>query len=697
MNLIIVESPTKARTLTRFLGKEYQVDSTMGHIRDLPGSRIGIDIEKNFEPEYVLVEGKTKVVDGIKKLSKKSSRIYLATDPDREGEAIAWHISQLLSNEAMRQLNKGSPIAQSPNRPIARIVFHEITEEAVRHAIENPRSIDTDLVHAQQARRILDRLVGYKLSPLLWKKVRRGLSAGRVQSVAVRLIVEREREIQAFKADEYWEVWVEVSKGGEVPKVSKAGSRRALDTSDAFGTFDTFRIKLIEKDEEKAKIGNKETAGEIVSDLEKAEYGVTSINKREVHKSPYPPFTTSTMTQAAARTFFWSAKRTMSTAQKLYEEGLITYHRTDSTNLSQQALNMTRFFIKEKYGDSYLPERTRIYKTKSKVAQEAHEAIRPTQVQVLSNKEEVMGLGNDAKKLYELIWKRFVACQMAQAVYDETTVDVQAEGTSGVKKASVYLLRAGGQIIKFDGWKKLFPKGEEAVQLPEVSKGEKLQLIEVLPEQKFTEPLPRYNEASLIKTLEKLGIGRPSTYAPIIHTIQERKYVEKKEGRFYPTPVGESVNDFLIKYFPDIVDYGFTAHMEEDLDEIANGKKKWLPIISEFWAPFNKKLSEVEKSAQRVKIEFERTGKKCPQCGEGEQVIRVGKFGKFLSCSRFPECNWTSRYVETTGLRCPDCKEGDVIIKRTKRGKSFYGCSCYPACKFASWKKPKDSGEARLS
>ncbi|MBI2007296.1 MAG: type I DNA topoisomerase [Candidatus Blackburnbacteria bacterium] len=679
MNLVLVESPTKARTLGRFLGKEYAVDSTMGHVRDLPKSKLGIDIEHNFEPEYVLLAKKKDAVGRIKEEAKKADRVFLATDPDREGEAIAWHVAGIIkeNKKTEKQKNGGK---------VMRIVFHEITEQAVKEALEHPTNINLQLVDAQQARRVLDRLVGYKLSPLLWKKVRRGLSAGRVQSVAVRLIVEREREIEAFKPEEYWEVFVQVAPadakamaGKQVAKVEKV----------------EFSVKLIKKDGEKVKIENKEQADGVVSDLEKAAYRVSLINKREVHKSPYPPFTTSTMAQAASRLYFWSAKKTMSIAQKLYEEGLITYHRTDSTNLSEQAVKMALLYIKEKYGDKFLPEKPRIYKTKSKVAQEAHEAVRPTDVNFkfqISN----FKLGRDGEILYGLIWKRFVACQMAKAVYDETTIDVEAQRTTyniqqtTKDKQYRYLLRSSGQVIKFEGWRVLYPtKTEEgAIQLPEVVENEQLQLIKVEPNQKFTEPPARFTEASLVKTLEKLGIGRPSTYAPTISTIQDRQYVEKNEGKFQPTSLGNATNDFLIGYFPDVFDYDFTAHMEGSLDEIANGEKEWVPVINKFWKPFSDKLEKVEDVAKRVKIEVEKTGDKCPECKIGDQVIRVGKFGKFLSCSRFPECRWSANYTEKINMKCPGCGEGDVIIRKTKKGRRFYGCSRYPACKWASWKKP---------
>ncbi|OGY10769.1 MAG: DNA topoisomerase I [Candidatus Blackburnbacteria bacterium RIFCSPHIGHO2_02_FULL_44_20] len=661
MNLIIVESPTKAKTLGRFLGKDYEVLATMGHVVDLPKSKLGVDVEHDFTPDYVAVAKKNDVAKIIKKEAKRADKIYLATDPDREGEAIAKHVADIIDTKV---------------KPV-RVVFHEITESAVRHALDTPRDIDLKLYDAQQARRVLDRLVGYKLSPLLWKKVRRGLSAGRVQSVAVRLIVEREREIEAFVAQEFWEIGVEVK------------------TQNVERKTESFVVGLVRIEDTKAEVKNKEQAESVVQDLEKAEYKISEVKKREVRKHPYPPFTTSTMAQGAARLFGWSARRTMSVAQKLYEEGLITYHRTDSLNLAQEAVFAARGYVEKSYGKDYVPEKPRFYKTKSRVAQEAHEAIRPTDVGEIATRDSQIA-NQDGEKLYELIWKRFVACQMAEARFDATSIEVRADK---------YTLRASGEVMKFEGWRKVYGGGqnaEDAQLLPEVERGDVLEKIKVLSEQKFTQPPPRFNEASIIKTLEKLGIGRPSTYAPTISTIQVRQYVEKDEGKFRPTSLGIAVNDFIVHNFPDIVDYQFTAGMEESLDGIARGDKEWVPVMREFWDPFSKKLEGVEETAERVKVAVEETGEKCPKCGEdpnvaralrGKQVIRLGRFGKFLSCSRFPDCDWKDKYVEKIDIPCPDCKEGDVIIKKTKRGKSFYGCSRYPDCKFASWKKPKDEGE----
>lgn len=632
MDLIVVESPTKAKTLSKFLGSDFEVMATMGHIKDLPKSKLGVDIENNFKPDYVPVVKRENVINELIKEAKKAKKVFLASDPDREGEAISSHVKEILGKRAN----------------VFRISFHEITKDAVDAAVKNPRDIDENLVDAQTGRRVLDRLVGYELSPLLWKKVRRGLSAGRVQSVAVRLIVEKEREIEAFKKEEYWEIYCDVKR--------KEGKK------------ENFTVLLV-----KEGVANQKESDGIVSELKKSNYKVSDVKKREVVKSSYPPFTTSTMSQAGARLFGWSAKRTMRAAQKLYEEGLITYHRTDSFNISQAAVAKAREFIKKTYGEKYLPESPKYYKTASKVAQEAHEAIRPTS---LNEKVEV---ASDENKLYDIIFRRFVACQMTASIYDETVIDV----TSGE-----YLLRASGQIMKFDGWRKLFPRDENSTALPDVSVSEELQLIKVNPIQKFTEPPPRFNEASLIKTLEKLGIGRPSTYAPIISTIQVRNYVEKDEGTFKPTSIGFAVNDFLVKNFPEELEYQFTAEMEADLDNIATGEKKWADTIKKFWGPFSKKVKVVTKEGKRVKIETEKLGKKCPECKKGELVVRIGRFGKFISCSRFPDCKYTEKYLEKTGAKCPECKKGDVIVKKSGKGRKFFGCSRYPDCKWASWRKP---------
>ncbi|NMB56426.1 type I DNA topoisomerase [Candidatus Beckwithbacteria bacterium] len=651
MNLIIVESPTKAKTLGRYLGNEYIVKATTGHIRDLPKSTLGVDVEHNFKPEYVIVEKKEKVIKELTQASKKAKTIIIATDPDREGEAIGFHIQWILEQNL-----KGKKV------DFVRATFHEITKEAILNAINNPGKMNLKLVHAQEARRVLDRLVGYKLSPVLWKKIRRGLSAGRVQSVAVRLIVEREKEIEAFKPVEYWEI------GAQVCKVKKPKSQ--------------FRIDLVKIDDKKAEVKNGSQAQKIVKDLEKAQYEIAEIAKRETFQNPMPPFITSTMQRAAANLFGWSSKKTMREAQVLYEHGYITYHRTDSVHLSSQALAMAASYITKHFDTDYLPETPRQFKTTSKMAQEAHEAIRPSNLNLALDEVEANAQKSGAK-LYQLIFSRFLASQMAAARIAKTTVSV---------KAANYLLQAKGEIQLFAGWRKVYGKEIEDVQLPELEQGEILDLLQVLSEQKFTQPPARYSESSLIKALEQRGIGRPSTYAPTISTILTRNYIEKIEKQFYPTQIGTVVTEFLLKNFDKVMDYDFTAKVEQDLDDIALGEQKWTEVVGSFYNPFVDKVKSVEKNAERVKIEAEKTGNKCPECGEGDEVIRVGRFGRFLSCSRFPECKYTKNYTEKINMKCPDCKNGDVIVRRTRSGRHFYGCSAYPNCKWASWKKPKTGG-----
>lgn len=646
-NLVIVESPTKARTLQKFLGSDYQIEASMGHIRDLPKSELGVDIEHDFEPLYIIPRDKRKKVNELKKEAQKAKTLWLATDPDREGEAIAWHIQQMLDR-------KGTDVK--------RVVFHEITEDAIKEAFKHPKDIDTKLVDAQQARRILDRLVGYKLSPLLWQKIKRGLSAGRVQSVALRLIVEREREVLAFKAQEYWniEAELEADKG-------------------------TFIAVLTTQKGKKLAIKNKDQADTHLKNLENADWVVSKVTKKEVRRYPYPPFTTSTLQQAASNRLGYSAKKTMMLAQNLYEHGFITYMRTDSVNLSTQATLMVRDYIANSIGKSYLPNVPRTYKSKSKNAQEAHEAIRPTSAKLQAADIKQDDLNRDHLRLYDLIWKRFVTSQMNEAIMDQTTVDVEADD---------YVLRATGSVIKFDGWLKLYGKevmdetDDKKQVLPALSENEKLKLLQILPTQHFTEPPPRYNEASLIKKLEELGIGRPSTYAPIISTIQERFYVEKLERKFIPTQLGMTVCDFLVGYFPDIFDYSFTAQMEDQLDEIARGERQWKPTIKTFYTPFEKNLEETSNQAQRVKMEVQLAGKKCPVCGK-DLIIRIGKFGKFLACSGFPDCKHTESLEEKINAKCP-LDSGDIVIRKTRKGKTFYGCKNWPVCKFASWTKPKE-------
>ena len=578
------------------------------------------------------------------------------------------------------------------------MVFHEITEEAIKDAFQHPREINLKLVDAQQARRVLDRLVGYKLSPLLWAKVKKGLSAGRVQSVALRLIVEREREVQAFKQVEYWSI--EAQLEGESVK----------------GKGESFVATLIEKDGQKLAINNGEEADGHVANLKEAKYIVSKITQREIRRHPYPPFTTSTLQQTASNRLGMSAKKTMMLSQTLYEHGLITYMRTDSVNLSPQAIAAARSYIENSMGKAYLPSIPRIYKSKSKNVQEAHEAIRPTDVKFeIRNSKFENSLNRDHVRLYDLIWKRFVACQMNEAVLDQTTVDVKASTSKESKPTfEVYLLRATGSVIKFEGWLKLYgkdveddspreasPKAGEAGDdekkqvLPALSENQPLNLLQLLPTQHFTEPPPRYTEASLIKKLEELGIGRPSTYAPILSTIQERFYVEKIERKFTPTNLGMTVIDFLLKYFSDIVDYSFTAQMEDELDEIARGERQWRPTIKTFFDPFEKKLEETEEKAEKVKMEVQLAGKKCPQCGK-DLIIRIGRFGKFLACSGFPDCKHTESLEEKIDAKCPE-DGGDIVVRKTRKGKTFYGCKNWPVCKYASWTKPKTGNSEQVT
>lgn len=672
MDLIIVESPTKARTLGKFLGSSYQVTASFGHVRDLPERKIGVDVEHEFEPTYVQTDKQKERVKEIKKYADQADHVYLATDPDREGEAIAWHVAQLLDGSAAgkKKLKK-----EHTDSKLNRIEFHEITKTAIEAALQHPRSIDTLLVDAQQARRVVDRLVGYKLSPLLWRKVRRGLSAGRVQSVAVRLVVEREREIEAFKPEEYWTIQVQVRNESSKNEV------------------DNFWVQLELKNGEKYEVKTGEIAQSVEQELKTAAYSVQSVEKKDFKRTPPPPFTTSTLQQNAANKLGWSAKKTMQVAQSLYEEGFITYHRTDSTNMAIEAVKMADSFVRKTYGDAYGLAEPRFYKTKNKVAQEAHEAIRPTDAFTM----QLSGVNRDQERLYGLIWRRFVATQMSEVRGESIKVKV-----NGQAQATIYGLEAKGETISFDGWLKLYQvvkkqteeeEPEERIdeqRLPVVEEGMKLDYLDFRSEQKFTQPPARYNDASLIKKLEEMGIGRPSTYAPTLSTIQDRQYVERVENkRLKPTAIGVAVNDFLQTNFPEIVDYQFTATMEDGLDEIANGEKKWKEYISTFYEPFSKKLDTTAESASRVKIEVEKTGDTCPLCHEGEVVVRTGRFGKFLSCSRYPDCTYKGQFQNKAGMKCPKCTEGDVIVRRTKTGRVFYGCSRYPNCDFASWNKPE--------
>jgi DNA topoisomerase-1 len=688
-DIIIVESPTKAKTLTRFLGNKYIIEASYGHIRDLPKSKMGVD-EETLDIDYVVPKDKIKRVNELKKAAEGARRIILATDPDREGEAIAWHILQLLQGVDEKKpkktkSKKASATESKKDLPYERIVFHEITEHAIKEALESPRKIDAALVDAQQARRILDRLVGYKLSPLLWRKVRIGLSAGRVQSITVRLIVDREREIEAFKPEEYWSI----DALFEIPNKGKESR---------------FIASLFKINDKKFTIKNEDESKEHVTNIKKSKYVISSIIKKEVRKYPTPPCTTSTLQQNASNKLGFSARKTMMLAQQLYEEGLITYMRTDSVNLSEESIVATRKFIQSEYGPSYVPEKPKYYKTKSKVAQEAHEAIRPTDIYKLPQ-TVAQTLEKDQLRLYSLIWNRATACQMKEAVYDQTTIDIKSSTTT-----PSYLFRAVGRIIKFDGWLKVYgvetdleePKekenGEDStaedkdlikenLRLPDVSEGQDVTLENVKPDQHFTQPPPRYTEAALVKALEERGIGRPSTYAPTIGTIMERKYVEKEAKALKPTPIGIAVNDFLVTNFPDIMDFSFTADLEQELDDIANGDREWKPTIKEFYTPFKLKVESTQETAERVKVATEDTDELCPNCNN-QLIVRYGRFGKFISCSTYPDCKFTKPFMnKLEGAMCPK-DGGQVVMRKTKKGRSFYGCENYPKCDWSSWTKP---------
>jgi DNA topoisomerase-1 len=643
MQLVIVESPTKGTTIKKFLGPDYQVLSSYGHIRDLPEDKFGIDVENDFKLKYVIIPRAKKNVASLKKEVENATFIILATDEDREGEAIAYHLAFLLNLKGKKEYQ--------------RIVFHEITKQAIEEAFKNPRKIDMNLVDAQQARRVLDRIVGYKLSPFLWKKVARGLSAGRVQSVAVRLVVEREREIKNFVPQEYWTIEALLKKQKNEFKASL--------------------IKKVGKAIPKLGIKTKKEADKIVKDLKGAEYKVETIEKKEIKRNPLPPFTTSTLQQEAWQRFRFPAKITMRIAQQLYEKGFITYHRTDSLNLSDLSLFGAKKYIIANYGKGYWAGFLRKYKTKAKDAQEAHEAIRPSYP---NKKPESLKLDDNQFKLYDLIWRRFIACQMSQAIFDSTVVDISAKN---------YIFRATGQILKFDGFLKVYPIKFEETELPSLEINEILKLIKLISSQHFTQPPPRYSEATLIKALEENGIGRPSTYVPILSTIQERNYIEKDENRkFRPTEIGTVVNDLLVNHFPEIVDIGFTAGMEEELDEIAEGEKKWVSVIKEFYQPFEKNLQKKYEEVSKKDITEKPTEKICPKCG-APLLIRLGRYGEFYACSKFPKCRYTESLEKNTlGIKCPKCKKGEIVEKRTKKHKIFYGCSNWPKCNFALWDKP---------
>ncbi len=662
--LVIVESPAKAKTVGRFLGKGYAVRASVGHVRDLLKSQLSVDVENNFAPKYRVMNEKKEVVKEIKKLAEQAEEVYLATDPDREGESISWHLLESAQIDPARA---------------KRVVFHEITAPAVAEAFAHPREIDMNLVNAQQARRVLDRLVGYSISPILWEKVRGGLSAGRVQSVALRLIVEREREIEAFKPTEYWSIHAEFKP--EPLKVS-------------------FTAKLARIDGEEPSLPDEQTVKAILADMEGAAYEISKIKRGEKRQKPLPPFTTSTLQQEASKKLGFTAKRTMALAQGLYEgqdvgeggtTGLITYMRTDSTNVSALAQAEAREFVTERYGADYLPAEPPVYKTKTAGAQEAHEAIRPTSV--MREPAKVKPFLEPAMfKLYQLIWQRFLASQMEAAVFD--TLQVEVTGKSGGHE---YLLRASHSIVKFPGFLAVYQEAknedaraedeEEDVKIPHgVAEGQKQELIRLIPEQHFTQPPPRFSEASLVKALEENGIGRPSTYAPTISTIQQRGYVTREDKRLIPTETGVQVNDLMMKYFPDVVDYNFTAHMEEDLDKIAEGQMEWTAAVREFYAPFAEDVKKAQTEMPVTKLEPQPIGRACPQCGK-DLVLRHGRFGKFISCSGFPECRYTEALLEKIGVACPK-DGGDLVERKTRKGRVFYGCVNYPNCDFTSWKRP---------
>ncbi len=661
--LVIVESPAKARTVGRFLGKGFTVKASVGHVRDLLHSQLSVDVEHDFAPKYRVPNEKRPVVKEIQALAKTHAEIYLATDPDREGEAIAWHLLESAKIEPKRT---------------RRVVFHEITEPAINDAFSHPRAIDMDLVDAQQARRILDRLVGYNLSPLLWRKVRSRLSAGRVQSVALRLVVEREREIDAFIPVEYWSIAAELR-----PEKIK----------------ETFIAKLAKMDGEDPVMGNQTVVQPLLEDLESAAYVISKIKRGERRRKPSAPFTTSTLQQEASRRLGYTARRTMALAQQLYEGidlgegavGLITYMRTDSTNVAETAQTEARQFIAERYGEKFLPPEPPKYLAKAKGAQEAHEAIRPTSV--MRHPDAIKEfLDRDQLRLYQLVWQRFVASQMEAAVFDTLSVEVTAKSAQ-----HEYLLRASGSTVKFPGFLVVYEEAKDEDQVTEedeenaripagILEGQSQRLVRLIPEQHFTQPPPRYSEATLVRALEEYGIGRPSTYAPILSTIQQRGYVLREGKRLSPTETGILVNDLITEHFPEVVDVGFTAKMEADLDLIAEGKRDWVASIREFYGPFAEQVAKAELNMPDMNMGPEPIGRLCPECGH-ELVIRWGRYGKFISCSGFPDCRHTEAWLEKIGVLCPK-DQGDIVERKTRKGRTFFGCANYPNCDFTSWKLP---------
>ncbi|KYD08244.1 DNA topoisomerase I [Heyndrickxia sporothermodurans] len=651
--LVIVESPAKAKTIERYLGKKYKVKASMGHIRDLPRSQMGVDTEHNFEPKYITIRGKGPILKELKTAAKKAKKVYLAADPDREGEAIAWHLAHSLDVDIHSN---------------CRVVFNEITKDAIKESFKHPRPINTDLVDAQQARRILDRLVGYNISPLLWKKVKKGLSAGRVQSVAVRLIIDRENEIKNFTPEEYWTIVADFKKGKE-----------------------TFQGSFYGKNGKKVELKSEEEVKSILSQIKGKDFEITSVSKKERKRNPAPPFTTSSLQQEAARKLNFRAKKTMMLAQQLYEGidlgkegtvGLITYMRTDSTRISEVAQEEAANFIQQQYGKEYIRGEQRKEK-KSSNTQDAHEAIRPTSTMREPSTLKAF-LSRDQLRLYKLIWERFVASQMAQAVMDTMSVDLNN---------GEIVFRANGSKLKFPGFMKVYVEGtddqseEKDKFLPQMETGDIVKSDVVDPKQHFTQPPPRYTEARLVKTLEELGIGRPSTYAPTLDTIQKRGYVALENKRFIPTELGEIVLELIMEFFPEILDVEFTAKMEHNLDEIEEGKIEWVKIIDDFYKGFYENLVKAESEMEKVEIKDEEAGEDCELCGN-PMVFKMGRYGKFMACSNFPDCRNTKPIVKEIGVKCPKCNEGNIIERKSKKKRIFYGCDRYPECDFLSWDKP---------
>lgn len=648
--LLVVESPTKAKTISRILGHNYIVKSSMGHIRDLPKSRLGIDIEHDFQPHYINIRGKGEIIKDLREASKASKQVLLAPDPDREGEAIAWHLQQVLDLD--------------PSLP-CRIEFNEITEGAVKNSVKHPRPVDLNRVDAQQARRVLDRLVGYGLSPLLWKKIKSGLSAGRVQSVAVRLIVEREKEIEQFRPEEYWTITA-VLRGLDTPQV--------------------FEAELVKCEGKKAELKNKKAVQKVIQELQNLKFAVSSCQQRSRKRMPDAPFTTSTLQQEAYKAYNFTARKTMSIAQQLYEgvqlpegqgmAGLITYMRTDSTRVAETAVAEARHFIAGAYGPDYVPPKPHQFPT-PKGAQAAHECIRPTSV--LRTPDSLKAcLTKEQFNLYELIWKRFVACQMSPAELFTTTLEIIA---------GPYLFRASGSQLVFAGFLKLLGTKLETQELPQLEPGQEVQLVDLKPKQHFTQPPPRFTDASLVKTMEELGIGRPSTYAPTIDTILRRGYVVRENRQFVPTELGKIVTEVLKEHFPDIVDVDFTAHMESKLDQIESGELSWVDVVQDFYQPFKFTLEQAEHALGKIEVTPEETtSEKCEKCGRS-MVVKTGRYGRFLACSGFPECRNTKPLLEEIGVPCPLCG-APLVTRYSKKGRRFYGCSRFPACEFVSWDKP---------